>query len=132
MGPGCICRRDETQHAAGVRFFLIDSLQAISTCKQWLSLLGAYNMPGVEDSPYFDSVREIYESGKKALNFDYSFKLLWENQEYGAVLRCHFFDKGQYEIELCLPGVIANEIADRFKDGHEGFWCAFMPPAFYD
>jgi hypothetical protein len=53
-------------------------------------------------------------------------------QEHSAGLRCHYFDKGRYEIELWLPGVIANDIADKFSDGQKGFFCAFMPPAFYD
>jgi hypothetical protein len=113
-------------------FFLIDSLEAISMCKQWLSLLRAYNMPSIEDSRYFKSVREIYESGKDVVNFDYDFTLRWENQEYPAMLRFHFVDKGRYEVELWLPGVIANDIADMFADGLQGFFCAFMPPAFYD
>jgi hypothetical protein len=113
-------------------FFLIDSLEAISKCKQWLSLLTAYNMPSMEDSRYFKSVREICESGREVVNFDHDFTLLWENQEYPAMLRCHSIDKGRYEVELWLPGVIANDIAHMFKDGHEGFWCAFMPPLFYD
>lgn len=113
-------------------FFLLDSLEAISKCIQWLSLLKSYNMPGMEHSQYFDDVREIYESGKHIINFDYDFKLYWENKELPALLRCHFVDKGRYEIELWLPGVIANNVADKFKDGCEGFFCAFMPPAFYD
>jgi CheY-like chemotaxis protein len=113
-------------------FFLIDSLEAISKCIQWLSLLKAYNMPSMEDSQYFKSVRKVYESGRSVTNYDYDFTLLWENQEYSARLRCHFVDKGQYEIELWLPGVIANDVADAFKDGREGFFCAFMPPLFYD
>jgi hypothetical protein len=113
-------------------FFLIDSLEAIAMCEQWLSLLGAYNMPSMEDSDYFASVREIYESGAKVMNVDYDFTLHWKDQQYSAMLRCHFFDKGQYEIELWLPGVIANDIGDKFADGHAGFFCAFMPPGFYD
>jgi type III secretion system-like peptide-binding chaperone len=113
-------------------FFLIDSLESISTCIQWLSLLKAYNMPSMEQSKYFDDVRDIYESGREVMNFDHSFRLAWENQDLQGLLRCHFFDKGRYEIELWLPGVIANAVALEFGDGHNGFWCAFMPPAFYD
>lgn len=113
-------------------FFLVDSLEAIPKCIQWLSVLKPYDMPDMEDSQYFDQVREIYETGKQVVNFDYEFKFSWENQELQGFLRCHFFDQGRYEIELLLPGVIANEVADAFKDGQEGFWCAFMPPQFYD
>jgi hypothetical protein len=113
-------------------FFLIDSLGAIAMCKQWLSLLAAYNMPRLEDLDYFARVRDIYESGAKVMNVDYDFTLRWNNQQYSAMMRCHFVDKGQYEIELWLPGVIANEIAGNFTDGHRGFFCAFMPPGFYD
>jgi hypothetical protein len=113
-------------------FFLIDSLEAISKCIEWLSLLRAYHMSSMEDSPYFKSVREIYMSGRNVVNFDYDFTLVWENDEYPAMLRCHSVDKVRYEIELWLPGVIANDVADIFKDGREGFFCAFMPPAFYD
>jgi hypothetical protein len=113
-------------------FFLLDSLEAISKCTQWLSLLKPYNMPDMEHSQYFDAVREIYETGKQVVNFDHEFKFYWENQELQGFLRCHFFDQGRYEIELLLPGVIANEVADAFKDGQEGFFCAFMPPQFYD
>lgn len=113
-------------------FFLIDSLDAFATCTRWLEHLAAYNMPPMEDSPYFEQVRAIYESGREVMNVDHDFTLLWEKQAYPAGLRCHSVDKGRYEIELWLPGVIANAIADRFADGHEGFFCAFMPPAFYD
>jgi hypothetical protein len=113
-------------------FFLIDSLVAIARCKYWLSLLTAYNMPSLEESDYFARVREIYESGAKVMNVDYNFTLRWDTQEHSAGLRCHYFDKGQYEIELWLPGLIANDIADTFSDGRRGFFCAFMPPAFYD
>jgi hypothetical protein len=113
-------------------FFLIDSLEAIQRCVQWLLILKPYNLPDMEDSQYFKDVREIYESGKVIMNFDYDFTLLWQDKEYSEKLRCHFFDKGRYEIELWLPGVVANEVADKFKDGHEGFFCAFMSHAFYD
>jgi hypothetical protein len=113
-------------------FFLIDSLEAISKCIHWLSLLKSYNMPDMNHSQYFNDVREIYESSKEAINFDCEFKLHWQNQEFQSFLRCRFFEQGKYEIELLLPGVIANEVADKFKDGMEGFCCAFMPPMFHD
>ena len=113
-------------------FFLIDSLEAIQRCIQWLSILKTYNMPDMEESQYFKDVREIYKSGEVIMNFDYDFTLLWQGKEYPEKLRCHYFDKGRYEIELWLPGVVANEVADKFKDGHEGFFCAFMSHAFYD
>jgi hypothetical protein len=113
-------------------FFLIDSWEAISECIQWLALLRAYQMPAMEDSHYFDELRAIYEARQQVINFDHEFRLTWKNQEFQAFLRCHFFDPGRYEIELLLPGVIADEIADHFKDGKDGFWCAFMPPMFYD
>lgn len=89
-------------------------------------------MPDMENSQYFKDVREIYESGKVVINFDYDFPLTWQGKEYPEKLRCHFLDKGRYEIELWLPGVVANEVADQFKDGHDGFFCAFMSHAFYD
>lgn len=113
-------------------FFLIDSLDAIPRCKQWLALLKPYNMLDMEHSKYFDDVREIYESGREIINFDHDFRLHWQDKDLQGLLRCHFVDKGRYEIELWLPGVIANEIADKFNDGHNGFFCAFMPPMFYD
>lgn len=113
-------------------FFLIDSRNAISKCIQWLSLLKSYSMPDMEGSQYFSDVREIYELNKRVTNFDYEFKLIWRNQELQAFLRCHFFEQGKYEMELLLPGVIADEIAGKFKDGTDGFCCAFMPPMFYD
>jgi hypothetical protein len=113
-------------------FFLIDSRSSISKCIQWLSLLKSYNMPDMENSKYFNDVREIYELEKMVTNFDYEFKLIWRNQELQAFLRCHFFEQGKYEIELLLPGIIADEISDKFKDGNDGFCCSFMPPMFYD
>lgn len=113
-------------------FFLIDSRSSISKCIQWLSLLKSYNMPDMEDSKYFNDVREIYELEKKVTNFDYEFKLIWRNQELQAFLRCHFIEQGKYEIELLLPGIIADEISDKFKDGKDGFCCSFMHPMFYD
>ncbi|MFZ6028558.1 MAG: TY-Chap domain-containing protein [Chloroflexota bacterium] len=113
-------------------FFLIDSLDAIPRCIQWLALLKPYRLSSMEHSRYFKDVREIYESGRDVINFDHDFELFWENRKLQGLLRCHFLDKGRYEIELWLPGVIANDVADQFRDGHEGFFCAFMPPLFYD
>jgi hypothetical protein len=86
----------------------------------------------MQDSQYFKEVRDIYSSRQKVVNFDYDFMLHWQGNEYPEKLRCHFFDEGRYEIELQLPGVVAHELADQFKDGHEGFFCAFMSHAFYD
>jgi hypothetical protein len=89
-------------------------------------------MPNMEDSPYFNSVREIYESGREVINFDDEFRVLWEDKDYQGLLRCHFVDKGRYEIELILPGVVLNSVADQLGDGREKFFCAFLPPAYYD
>ncbi len=113
-------------------FFMIDSLDAVQRCIQWLWVLKPYNLPDMQDSQYFKEVREIYNLRQKVVNFDYDFILLWEGKDYPEKLRCHFFDEGRYEIELQLPGVVANELVDQFKDGHEGFFCAFMFHAFYD
>jgi hypothetical protein len=113
-------------------FFLIDSLEAIQRCIQWLSILKPYHMPDMEDSQYFNEVHDIFESGKLVSNFDFDFQLQWQGKDYQEKLRCHYHTKGQYEIELWLPGTVANEIADTFSDGHKGFWCAFMSHALYD
>jgi hypothetical protein len=113
-------------------FFLIDSQESIQKCIRWLSNLKPYNMPDMTDSQYFDDVRTIFESGREVINFDFDFSLLWQKKPYAEKLRCHYVDKGQYEIELWLPGVVADEIADKFSDGHAGFFCAFMSHAFYD
>lgn len=112
--------------------FMIDSLEAIQKCVQWLSILKPYGLPDLTDSPYFKEVRKIYLTGRVVKNFDYDFALVWHDQKIEEKLRCHYFDNGQYEIELWLPGVLANEIADHFCDGHAGFFCAFMSHAFYD
>ena len=71
-------------------FFLIDSLEAIYKCMQWLSNLKPYNMPDMENSQYFKDVYEIYESGKVVINFDHDFSLVWQGKEYPEKLRCHF------------------------------------------
>jgi hypothetical protein len=113
-------------------FFLIDSLGAIAKCVQELARLTPYGMPCMKESTYFLRVREIYESGEEVINFDREVTLHWKSKDYLAYIRCHFFDKGRYEIELWLPGVIANDAREMFKDGREGFFCGFMPPAFYD
>jgi hypothetical protein len=113
-------------------FFLIDSLEAISKCIQWLSLLESYNVPSSGHLRYFGDVRDVYASGREVINFDHDFKLNWNDRELSALLRCHSVDAGRYEIELWLPGVIANEMADKFGDGRESFFCAFLPPLFYD
>ena len=113
-------------------FFLIDSLEAIPGCIMWLALLMPYGMLDMAGSPYFNSVRDIYASNKNVRNFDYEFKLLWESHDYPGLLRCHFVDQGHYEIELIVPGIIVNAVADQLSDGHTGFFCAFMPPVFYD
>lgn len=129
-----IAYAEEMKHRAApvAAFFLIDSIDAITTCKQWLAWLKPYHMPDMEHSPYFAEVHKVYESNRKVVNFDYEFDLTWESKEYPGLLRCHYFDQGRYEIELWFPGVIANDIAEQFSDGHKGFWCGFMPPAFYD
>ena len=113
-------------------FFLIDSVGAIAKCAQWLSILRRYKISITKDFRFFKDVAEIYASGREVVNYDYNFTILWQDRVCPAILRCHYFQKGQYEIELWIPGVVANEIADEFKDGHEGFCCAYMPPAFYD
>lgn len=113
-------------------FFLIDSLEAISKCLQWLSYLKPFDFPDMTESQYFKDVREFYKSGKEVMNFDHSLRLLWKNTEYPGLLRFHFIAQGKYEIELLLPGVVANEVADKFGDGQDGFFCAFLPPGFYD
>lgn len=141
MGPDAPSKWNPREHAEAMKkrtsppvsaFFLIDSPEAIQKCVQWLSNLKPYHMPDMENSQYFKDVREIYESGKVVINFDYDFPLTWQGKEYPEKLRCHFLDKGRYEIELWLPGVVANEVADQFKDGHDGFFCAFISHAFYD
>ena len=140
-GPTVQSKWDPIAHAEAMKkttsppvsaFFLIDSLESIQRCVQWLSILKRYHMPDMENSQYFKDVREIVAAGKVVTNFDYDFSLTWQGKEYSEKLRCHFFDKGQYEIELWLPGMLANEIADKFSDGHAGFFCAFMSHAFYD
>lgn len=138
--PNSAEKWDPAAHAQAMRkstlpvsaFFLIDSLESIPICIQWLTLLKPYGMPDMQGSEYFDEVREIYRSGRKVMNVDYKINLIWQRQELLTLLRCHYFDKGQYEMELQLPGVIANDVAVHFKDGHEGFWCGFMSHAFYD
>ena len=107
-------------------FFLIDSPEAIQKCIQWLSILQRYGMPDLSDSQYFRDVLEIFNSGRQIINFDYDFPLVWQGKEIMEKLRCHSVDRGRYEIELWLPGVLANEIADHFSDGRSGFFCAFM------
>jgi hypothetical protein len=113
-------------------FFHIDTSEAISKCRQWLSLLAAYDAPDIGRSRYFDDVRSIFESRKEVTNFDHEFSLSWEGARLPSLLRCHSVAPGTYEVELWLPGVIANELADKFGDGREAFFCAFMPPLFYD
>ena len=112
-------------------FFLIDSLDAIEKCKEKLAILKRYNMPNIEDLSFFEKVYEIYEAEKEELHFIKVFKLRWGNEEYPARLRLSFLDKGRYEIELWIPGVIANDAQDMLGDGYNGFFCGFMPPAFY-
>jgi hypothetical protein len=41
-------------------FFLIDSLDAIQRCIQWLSFLLPYHMPDMQDSQYFKDVHAIF------------------------------------------------------------------------
>jgi hypothetical protein len=114
-------------------FFLIDSLNAITRCFQELHrLLSPYGMPVLVDSSYFRCVRQIYEDGREVLNVDHDVELTWRVTKHLSLLRCHSVDKGRYEIELWLPGVVANEVSDQFSDGYKGFFCAFMPPSFYD
>lgn len=113
-------------------FFMIDSLESILKCVQWLSILKPYGLPDLTNSQYFNEVQKIFAEGQVVRNFDYDFTLVWHDQKIEEKLRCHYFDKGQYEIELWLPGVVADEIADHFRDGHTGFFCAFMSHAFYD
>ena len=81
---------------------------------------------------YFIDVRDIYELNQEVHNFDFEFRMNWEDKDLQGFLRCHFINTGKYEIELLLPGTIANEISKDFKDGREGFCCEFMPPMFYD
>lgn len=113
-------------------FFLVDSLEAVDRCLAWLDALKSYGLPEPAISAYLDEVRQIYREHRQVINFDHAFELSWQNQHLSARLRCHYIKRGQYEIELWIPGVIASEIKAQFQDGHSGFMCAFMPPAFYD
>jgi hypothetical protein len=122
--------RQSTQPVSA--FFLIDSPQAIETCIRELERLAPYGMPPLSDSAYIGEVRDIYAAGRDVLNVDLKVQLRWNGQEYPALVRCHSVDPGRYEIELWLPGVIANDARGMFSDGKRGFFCAFMPPAFYD
>jgi len=118
--------------AAVSAFFLIDSEAAFGRCLGWLAVLGPFGMPDMEGSQYFAEVRKIYAAGQTVINFDHDFALRWEGKDLPARLRCHTVDRGRYEVELWLPGLIADAVAERFSDGHEGFYCVFMPPLFYD
>jgi hypothetical protein len=37
-----------------------------------------------------------------------------------------------FEVELELPGIVAASLSGFLGDGHNAFWTAFLPPAFYD
>lgn len=113
-------------------FILLDSLEAIERCIAELRHFAKYGMPDFRDSDYFDQIRTIYQAGTEVCNFDRDVELRWRGKPVAAILRCHFFDAGRYELELWLPGAIANDARAVFRDGHEGFFCAFMPPSFYD
>lgn len=113
-------------------FFLIDSAEAIETCARELERLAPYGMPGLADSDYFRELRAAYAAGREVIGRVYFQVLLrWDGCEYGAAIRYHSFDQGRYEVELVLPGVIANDARKMFSDGHRGFFCGFMPPSFY-
>ena len=112
-------------------FFLIDSLDAIEKCIEKLSILKRYNMPNIEDSGYFENVCEIFKSKKDVWRYDKDVKLSWDNKEYPAKVRFNC-RRGTYEIELWIPGVIANDAKDMLGDGRDGFWCIFMPPQFFN
>jgi hypothetical protein len=112
--------------------FFIDSFNDIDRCIELLAPLRTHGLPDMHGSPYFDKIRAIYQEDKKVINFDYDFNLTWAGKIFKGFLRCQYVESGKYEIELIIPGVIANEMADGFKDGYEAFFCAFMPPAFYD
>ena len=116
-------------------FFLIDSLQSIDNCKAWLLLLTPFGMPCMKQSQfrkYFREVRDLLITGKRVANLDYSFKLTWESQPCMAMLRVHHVEDRRYEMELQIPGVLANAVEDTFGDGRDAFWCEFMPHSFYD
>jgi len=113
-------------------FFLVDSLAALDRSRAWLEVLKPYGLPEPATSAYLDEVHQVYQERRQVRNFDHDFHLLWKTEQLSALLRCHSVNPGQYELELWLPGVIASEIKDQFQDGHSGFMCAFMPPAFYD
>lgn len=113
-------------------FFLLDSPAAISKCKHELSRLAAYGMQVDLLPRYFARIREVYDSRQDVLNFDQDVPLHCGGRDFQALLRCHALGDGRYELELWLPGVIANAASAMFKDGREGFFCAFMPPSFYD
>lgn len=114
-------------------FYLIDSPRGIEACVRELQrLLGPYGEPPHADTAYFREVRDIYEAGREVLNMDVDVPLRWKGHDCRALVRYHSVDTRQYEIELWLPGVIAAEVHGLFSDGRSGFFCAFMPPSFYD
>ncbi len=67
------------------------------------------------------------------INYDHHFTYHWNNQEHPILLRVHSFQPRQYEVELQIPGLIADSLAEGFGKGtDEKFFCAFMSHAFYD
>jgi len=112
-------------------FFMIDSFEAIRKCVEELGRLGKYGMPDMRESTYFSEIARIFGSGRTVRNFDQDVTFHWEGQDIPGVIRAHSLDAG-LEIEVWIPGVIAADAAGMFKDGREGFFCAYMPPSFYD
>jgi hypothetical protein len=122
-------RRSTTPVSA---FFLIDSAEAIDRCVGQLARFAPHGMPDLTDTPYVRLLREIVVTGREALNVDHRLTLGWNGEELPALIRFHSVDRGRYEVELWLPGVIANDMAAAFGDGRTAFFCGFMPPSFYD
>lgn len=113
-------------------FFLLDSVDAIERCRRAVISLTDCSLDSENDRAFFDTVRQKILSRSQLLNYDHLFSTEWHGRTLQVVLRVHSVDAETYEVELWLPGVVANDRESEFGDGKEAFFCAFMPPAFYD
>jgi hypothetical protein len=112
-------------------FFLIDSESAARRMADKLGCLAAYGVTADQVRAISELVADLMRQFRPEDEFEQRYKLSFAagNEPRIGLFQIRNAPGRGFEVELILPGIVAAT-ADGFLD--DGFWCAFMPPSFYD
>lgn len=116
-------------------FFLLTSEAGIPVLVEKLRTLQRYGITDQQCDAVANLAKELFRRYTPADSFRESVNDLWYDVDgvrcWGRVQIRNIPGRG-FEVELELPGILAETTPALCGDGHTGFWTAFMPPAFYD